>query len=44
MNRFIARSPAPAFCCGISNDKEILNKGAGGGLGAVFVLHQEFIF
>lgn len=27
MNIFIARSPAPAFCCGISNDKKILNKG-----------------
>lgn len=26
MNRFIARSPAPAFCFPISNDKKMTNK------------------
>lgn len=31
MIRFIARSPAPAFCFGISNDKKMLKKGRCGG-------------
>lgn len=44
INRSIARSPAPAFCFGISNDtKKNLNKGAGEELEADFVL-QGLIF
>lgn len=43
MNRFKAKSPAPAFCFGISNDKKMSDKGVGKKLEADFALLQGFV-